>query len=69
VARAHVTTLLRNFADAASPWEQVGSGDPNVQPEVRACYLLLQDSADSRQNFKIPPPPPPPKEEKKDEKK
>ncbi|CAD6583555.1 MAG: Putative NADH-ubiquinone oxidoreductase 30.4 kDa subunit, mitochondrial [Tremellales sp. Tagirdzhanova-0007] len=48
-----LTQAFRNFADAASPWEQVGSGDPNVQPE----------------NFKIPPPPPPPKEEKKDVKK
>lgn len=24
----------RNFADAASPWEQVGSGDPTHQPQV-----------------------------------
>ncbi|RSH95394.1 hypothetical protein EHS25_000481 [Saitozyma podzolica] len=37
-----LTQAFRNFADAASPWEQVGAGDPKVRPE----------------EFKIPPPPP-----------
>jgi len=27
---------VRSFADAASPWEQTGAGDPNTQPEVRS---------------------------------
>ncbi|KAK4685044.1 NADH dehydrogenase (ubiquinone) Fe-S protein 3, partial [Tremellales sp. Uapishka_1] len=44
-----LTQAFRNFADSASPWEQVGSGNPNVQPE----------------NFKIPPPKVEKKEEKK----
>lgn len=30
---------LRSFADAASPWEQTGAGDPNIQPEVSSCLL------------------------------
>ncbi|RXK37140.1 NADH dehydrogenase (ubiquinone) Fe-S protein 3 [Tremella mesenterica] len=47
-----LTQAFRNFADAASPWEQVGSGDPNVRPE----------------NFKIPPPPPPKEESKEQKK-
>lgn len=29
-----LTQAYRNFADAASPWEQVGSGDPTARPEV-----------------------------------
>ncbi|WVQ81164.1 hypothetical protein IAT38_003286 [Cryptococcus sp. DSM 104549] len=44
-----LTQAFRNFNDAASPWEQVGAGNPNTHPE----------------EYKIPPPPPPPKEEKK----
>ncbi|KAK8843449.1 hypothetical protein IAR55_007106 [Kwoniella newhampshirensis] len=37
-----LTQAFRNFQDAASPWEQVGAGNPNIRPE----------------EFKIPPPPP-----------
>ncbi|WVQ93363.1 hypothetical protein IAU59_000431 [Kwoniella sp. CBS 9459] len=37
-----LTQAFRNFADSASPWEQVGAGNPNTHP----------------QEFKIPPPPP-----------
>ncbi|TYJ55296.1 hypothetical protein B9479_004018 [Cryptococcus floricola] len=44
-----LTQAFRNFGDAASPWEQVGGGDPATQPE----------------DYKIPPPPPPKEEEKK----
>ncbi|KIR82715.1 NADH dehydrogenase (ubiquinone) Fe-S protein 3 [Cryptococcus gattii EJB2] len=44
-----LTQAFRNFNDAASPWEQVGGGDPAVKPE----------------EYKIPPPPEPKKEEKK----
>jgi NADH dehydrogenase (ubiquinone) Fe-S protein 3 len=57
---------FRSFADAASPWEQTGAGDPNTQPEVSLRVRNGLCQADV-QNFKIPPPPP--KEEKKDEKK
>lgn len=44
-----LTQAFRNFNDAASPWEQVGGGDPAVRPE----------------EYKIPPPPEPKKEEKR----
>ncbi|KAK6904561.1 NADH dehydrogenase (ubiquinone) Fe-S protein 3 [Kwoniella mangroviensis CBS 10435] len=43
-----LTQAFRNFQDGNSPWEQVGSGNPNVRPE----------------EFKIPPPPPPKEESK-----
>ena len=64
--RISQTDLLRSFADAASPWEQTGAGNPNTQPEVRTNLLNMMLKL-TRQNFKIPPPPP--KEEGKDEKK
>ncbi|OXB36458.1 NADH-quinone oxidoreductase subunit C [Cryptococcus neoformans] len=44
-----LTQAFRNFNDAASPWEQVGGGDPAAKP----------------QEYNIPPPPEPKKEEKK----
>ena len=35
--------ILRSFADAASPWEQTGAGDPNTQPEVRIWLIRERD--------------------------
>ena len=32
---------FRSFADAASPWEQTGAGDPNTQPEVGSYTTVL----------------------------
>lgn len=54
-----LTQAFRNFADAASPWEQVGSGKETT-PQVRAWKCTRLTS----QDFKIPPPPPPAEEKK-----
>lgn len=34
----------RNFADSASPWEQVGSGDPTSRPEVCITFSIHVES-------------------------